>query len=116
MGTVGRARFTIPNAVAVSALSFAARVPARSKSKDAPARFAKNKDSRIGPGGHGYLPEHPDMGATFVAAGPAFKQGARLPRFSNLEVYPALAKVLGLELLRPIDGKLDVLNQALAEQ
>ena len=83
---------------------------------DAPARFAKNKDSRIGPGGHGYLPEHPDMGATFVATGPAFKQGVRLPRFSNLEVYPALAKVLGLELLRPIDGKLDVLNQALAEQ
>jgi hypothetical protein len=82
---------------------------------DAPARFAKNKDSRIGPGGHGYLPEHPDMGATFVAVGPAFRQGVQLPRFSNLEVYPALAKVLGLELLRPIDGKLDVLNQALTE-
>ncbi|GGF69039.1 alkaline phosphatase family protein [Alteromonas lipolytica] len=83
---------------------------------DAPARFAKNKQSRIGPGGHGYLPEHPDMGATFVAAGPAFKQGVTVPRFSNLEVYPALARVLGLEIIRPIDGKLDVLKQALAEQ
>ncbi|NVK54503.1 MAG: alkaline phosphatase family protein [Alteromonadaceae bacterium] len=81
---------------------------------DAPARFAKDKSSHIGPGGHGYLPEHPDMGAIFIANGPAFKQRQRLPRFSNLEVYPALAKVLGLELLTPIDGKLDVLNNALA--
>lgn len=80
---------------------------------DAPARFARNEQSRIGPGGHGYLPEHPDMGATFVAAGPAFKRGVTIPRFSNLEVYPALAKVLGLELIRPVDGKLEVLNQAL---
>ncbi|MDC8829978.1 alkaline phosphatase family protein [Alteromonas gilva] len=80
---------------------------------DAPARFAKDKNSRIGPGGHGYLPEHPDMGAIFVANGPSFKNAERLPRFSNLEVYPALAKILGLELLTPIDGELDVLNQAL---
>lgn len=83
---------------------------------DAPARFAKNKESRIGLGGHGYLPEHPDMGAIFIAAGPAFKRGKTLPRFSNLEVYPALAKVLGLALIRPIDGKLNVLNQGLVEE
>ena len=83
---------------------------------DAPAGFVKDDKSHFGPGSHGYLPSHPDMGAIFVAAGPAFKQGVTLPRFSNLEVYPALAKVLGLSLIKPTDGKVDVLNQAFTQQ
>ncbi len=78
-----------------------------------PAKFIKHKDSRVGPGGHGYLPEHPDMGAFFVAAGPAFKPGILIPAMRNLEVYPALAKVLGLKVLTPIDGQLSVLAPAL---
>ncbi|TPV57850.1 alkaline phosphatase family protein [Aestuariibacter sp. GS-14] len=78
-----------------------------------PAKFTKNKDSKVGPGGHGYLPEHPDMGAFFVAAGPAFKSGYTLPAMSNLEVYPALAKIMGLDLLTPIDGELSKLAPAL---
>ncbi len=36
-----------------------------------------------------------------------------LPVFSNLEVYPALAKILGIAPVTPIDGKLDVLEKAL---
>ena len=47
----------------------------------------------------------PDMGATFVAVGPAFKTNTTLPVFSNLEVYPALAKILGIAPVTPIDGK-----------
>ena len=78
-----------------------------------PAKFIKRKDSRVGPGGHGYLPEHPDMGAFFVAAGPAFKPGVKIPAMRNLEVYPALAKILGLKVLTPIDGQLSVLAPAL---
>lgn len=78
-----------------------------------PAKFIKRKDSRVGPGGHGYLPEHPDMGAFFVAAGPAFKAGVTFPAMRNLEVYPALAKILGLKVLTPIDGQLSVLAPAL---
>lgn len=79
-----------------------------------PARFIDDAAGHISKGGHGYLNTLADMGATFVAAGPAFKKGTILPAFSNLEVYPALAKVMGIAPFTPIDGKLDVLNQGLA--
>lgn len=51
-----------------------------------------------GPGGaHGYDPaEAPSMKGLFVAAGPAFKAGVRLPAFENVNVYPALAQILGV--------------------
>lgn len=78
-----------------------------------PARFIDDATGRISKGGHGYLNTLPDMGATFIAAGPAFKKGVTLPVFSNLEVYPALAKIMGIAPFTPIDGKLDVLNQGL---
>nr|WP_269519309.1 ectonucleotide pyrophosphatase/phosphodiesterase [Alteromonas sp. BMJM2] len=79
-----------------------------------PARFIDDAAGHISKGGHGYLNTLTDMGATFVAAGPAFKKGVALPVFSNLEVYPALAKVMGIAPFTPIDGKLDILNQGLA--
>ncbi len=80
---------------------------------EAGRRFADTADTPLDPGGHGYLPEHPDMGAVFVAAGPAFKQGKVLDKFSNLEIYPALAQIMGLPLLNKIDGKLDKLAAGL---
>lgn len=55
-------------------------------------------------GAHGYDPLHPDMGALFVAAGPAFKQGVQLGRLSNLAIYPMVARIMGLRLLSHIDG------------
>lgn len=79
----------------------------------APAWFAKPNSDYISNGGHGYEPTSADMGATFVAIGPAFKQGLRLPAIDNLAVYPTLAKVLGLTLLTPVDGKVGVLAQGL---
>ena len=78
-----------------------------------PARFIDDATGHISKGGHGYLNTLPDMGATFIAAGPAFKKGVTLPVFSNLEVYPALAKIMGIAPFTPIDGKLEVLNQGL---
>ena len=80
-----------------------------------PYVFKDEKYEYKGYGGHGYLNTHPDMGAIFIASGPAFKHGKQLPEFSNLEVYPALAHIMGLSLLSPIDGKLDVLKQALSD-
>ena len=68
----------------------------------APARFVSENDEHISTGGHGYLPGHPDMGATFVAAGPVFKQGVTLPPMSSLEVYPGIAKIMGLPLLSDV--------------
>ena len=47
-------------------------------------------------GSHGYDPELPSMRATFIAAGPAFRSGTRLPVFDNVDVYPLLMRLLAL--------------------
>jgi predicted AlkP superfamily pyrophosphatase or phosphodiesterase len=78
-----------------------------------PARFVSGGRTYSNKGSHGYLNTLPDMGALFIAAGPAFKKGATLPAFSNLEIYPALAEILGIKPLSPIDGKIDVLEDGL---
>ena len=64
-------------------------------------------------GAHGYDPNHvPEMKALFVAAGPDIRSGVTLPSFENVDVYPFIAKILGLDITHlktgPIDGKLDV--------
>ncbi|MGO2365094.1 MAG: ectonucleotide pyrophosphatase/phosphodiesterase [Pseudoalteromonas sp.] len=57
----------------------------------------------------GYLGTHgfaytDDMAATFIATGPAFKEGITLNEVSNLDIYPMITKVLGIQLLSEIDG------------
>lgn len=47
-------------------------------------------------GSHGYDPLLPAMRATFIAAGPAFRAGTRLPVFENVDVYPLLMRLLAL--------------------
>jgi predicted AlkP superfamily pyrophosphatase or phosphodiesterase len=52
---------------------------------------------RGGRGQHGYDPAAAiSMRGIFVAAGPAFKQGARVPPFENVHVYNALSAALGV--------------------
>ena len=48
-------------------------------------------------GEHGFRPEDPAMRAVFVASGPAFVPHTRLPAFDNVDVYPLLAQLLGIE-------------------
>lgn len=55
-------------------------------------------------GSHGYDPDAPEMRALFVAHGPAFRAGARLPVFDNVSVYPLIMRLLGLKA-RPNDGR-----------
>ena len=55
-------------------------------------------DMRLG-GMHGYDPTAPDMAATFVASGPAFKAGAVVPVVDNVDVYPMVMRLLGLKPL-----------------
>ena len=64
-------------------------------------------------GEHGYDPAIPDMGATFYAWGPAFRQGVTIPAFENVHVYPLIAHILGLRIDQPIDGSLDRLRSVL---
>lgn len=78
-----------------------------------PFRFIGLGYDYISAGSHGYLPSNKDMQGIFIAAGPAFKQGKVLPAMSNLEIYPGLAKVMGLSLLNPVDAKPDTFVQAL---
>lgn len=47
-------------------------------------------------GMHGYDPRGQSMIGLFVAAGPAFKIGARVPAFANVHVYLALAQALDI--------------------
>ncbi|MGV8940890.1 MAG: ectonucleotide pyrophosphatase/phosphodiesterase [Lysobacter sp.] len=48
-------------------------------------------------GSHGYDPALPSMRAIFLARGPAFREHARVPAFDNVDVYPLLMKLIGLE-------------------
>jgi predicted AlkP superfamily pyrophosphatase or phosphodiesterase len=99
--------------------------------------FRKNADDRLGdivllphapktfesipppkrpyPGVHGYDPKKvPEMNATFLAWGPAFKQGYKIGTFKNVHVYPLIADVLGLTYDHKIDGKTKVLKKVKA--
>lgn len=63
-------------------------------------------------GSHGYDPALPVMRALFVARGPAFRAGARLPVFDNVDVYPLLARLIDVPPL-PNDGTIAPLLPAL---
>jgi len=63
-------------------------------------------------GEHGYAPEVPSMRAVFVAEGPDFRRGVELPPFDNVDVYPLLMRLLGVEPL-PNDGDIAPLLPAL---
>lgn len=63
-------------------------------------------------GAHGYAPEEPTMHATFIASGPAFGKHVALPAFDNVDVYPLLMRLLGLQPL-PNDGDITPLLPAL---
>jgi alkaline phosphatase D len=66
---------------------------------------------RIDPGRHGYdTTQVPEMKAIFFAAGPDIRPGVKLPPFENVDIYPLIARILGLDITNlptgPIDGKL----------
>lgn len=63
-------------------------------------------------GNHGYDDSLPDMGAIFVARGPAFRHGVVAPAFRNIHVYALMAAVLGLKPA-PNDGSLDSVRMVL---
>jgi predicted AlkP superfamily pyrophosphatase or phosphodiesterase len=49
-------------------------------------------------GQHGYDPRLESMRGIFVAAGPAFKQGATVPAFENVHIHHIIAMAMGLQL------------------
>ena len=65
-------------------------------------------------GSHGYDPALPSMRALFVARGPAFRRGAEIAAFDNVDVYPLLARLLGIAPA-PNDGDIAPLLPALRD-
>jgi predicted AlkP superfamily pyrophosphatase or phosphodiesterase len=62
------------------------------------------------PGEHGFDPYMlPEMKAVFFAAGPDIRRGVKLKPFENVNVYPLIAKLLGLDAPK-VDGSLNVLS------
>jgi predicted AlkP superfamily pyrophosphatase or phosphodiesterase len=55
-------------------------------------------------GQHGYLPEEPAMHSGFIACGPTFAVGMRVPLVRMVDVAPTLAAVLGADLGSGLDG------------
>lgn len=70
----------------------------------APKVFLESGSKKT-PGKHGYNPfKVPEMRATFVASGPAFKEGKKIGKFRNVNLYPMVAEILALKVSQTIDG------------
>lgn len=63
-------------------------------------------------GSHGFDPALPSMRAIFVARGPSFRRGVTLEPFDNIDVYPLLARLVGVAP-QPNDGDPAALRPAL---
>ncbi|WP_266168924.1 ectonucleotide pyrophosphatase/phosphodiesterase [Dyella subtropica] len=72
----------------------------------------KLKDGKLSLGEHGYDNSDPSMQALFVAHGPAFREGAQLPSFPNVDVYPLMTHLLQLAPAKN-DGDFDAVKEAL---
>src|SRR5271156_2552057 len=71
-------------------------------------------------GMHGYDPAHmPEMKAIFFAAGPDIRSGEKVEPFENVNLYPWIAHILGLDISHlktgKVDGDLGVLRGILSE-
>ena len=72
------------------------------------------KDKKTSSGKHGYSPyEVPEMKATFIASGPAFKQNKKIGEFQNVNVYPIVVDILKLKMTESIDGNQKVAKEIL---
>jgi predicted AlkP superfamily pyrophosphatase or phosphodiesterase len=65
-------------------------------------------------GSHGFDPALPSMRAIFLARGPAFKRGATIPAFDNVDVYPLLTRLIGIRPAKN-DGDIAPLLPALRD-
>ena len=72
------------------------------------------KGKKTSLGKHGYSPyEVPEMKATFIAFGPAFKQNKKIGEFQNVNIFPIVTDILNLKTTEPIDGTQKVAKEIL---
>jgi len=56
-------------------------------------------------GEHGWDPDLPSMKAIFLIAGPGVRSNATIPEVENVDVYPLMTELLGLQPAGGIDGE-----------
>jgi hypothetical protein len=59
-------------------------------------RAQQRRDPGFAFGNHGYDPVHRSMHGLFIAAGPAFKSGVKVPAFANLHIYDLICRLLDI--------------------
>lgn len=64
-------------------------------------------------GDHGWDHHAPEMRALFIAHGPAFRPGTKLPLFDNVSVAPLLRELIGLPPGERLDGTAAPFDKAL---
>jgi len=67
-------------------------------------------------GNHGYDNHQLDMHGTFIAEGPNFRKGYKTGTLWNIDIYPLLCKIFGIEPRANIDGRLDRIGFILKPQ
>lgn len=80
---------------------------------DVGARILVGKPDKVDLGDHGYDPDAADMRALFIAQGPAFARGAKLPVFDNVDIEPLLRHLAGIGQGAPRDGSVAVFKPIL---
>lgn len=71
--------------------------------------YAAGHAGHVSIGEHGYDNADPLMQAVFVAHGPGFRVGARVPAFPNVDVYPLMTHLLQIPAA-PNDGDYDAVK------
>lgn len=66
----------------------------------------KDAGDDVESGAHGYDNANTDMHAIFYAFGPAFKENIEVPPFENVDIYPLICEILGLQPAA-VDGSLE---------
>lgn len=74
----------------------------------APPPSSSSTPEHMPVGMHGYDPARvPEMKASFFAAGPDIRAGVSVPTFENVDIYPLVAKLLGLDIVHLKTGAID---------
>lgn len=72
---------------------------------------------KMDPGWHGYDPAAvKDMHATFYAWGPAFKPHTQISAFPNVDIFPMVSGILGLNYNFKVDGSKQLAHEVLLKQ
>jgi predicted AlkP superfamily pyrophosphatase or phosphodiesterase len=76
--------------------------------------YLELRGGRLSLGDHGYHHEVEEMGALFVAAGPALRRGAMVPPLSSVHLYELMCHLLDLEPAAN-DGSLEAVRHLLRQ-